>query len=153
MINIVNGNIVFAKEDIIGHQVNCKGVMGSGVAYQLRNEYPAIFPPYQQYCRTLGNELLGKVQLITVSSGKYILNMFGQDGYGRDKQYTNIAALEECIAKLYTYATENGLTVALPYGIGCGRGGADWNIVYSILCKYFGESDGSTQLVLYKYKG
>ncbi|WP_396136111.1 hypothetical protein [Brevibacillus brevis] len=31
-VKIVNGDLLQATEDIIGHQVNCQCVMGSGVA-------------------------------------------------------------------------------------------------------------------------
>lgn len=31
-VKIVNGDLLHATEDIIGQQVNCQGVMGSGVA-------------------------------------------------------------------------------------------------------------------------
>ena len=37
MIKIIEGNIVNAKTDFIIHQVNCQGVMGSGVAKALRD--------------------------------------------------------------------------------------------------------------------
>lgn len=50
MIQVIAGDITKAKENIIGHQVNCKGVMGSGVALDLRNKYPAIFDPYKNNC-------------------------------------------------------------------------------------------------------
>ena len=32
MIKVVNGSLLDATEDILCHQVNCQGVMGSGVA-------------------------------------------------------------------------------------------------------------------------
>ena len=37
MIKIIEGNIVNANTDFIIHQVNCQGVMGSGVAKALRD--------------------------------------------------------------------------------------------------------------------
>lgn len=36
MIKIIQGDLLEAKENIIAHQVNCKGVMGSGVAKQIK---------------------------------------------------------------------------------------------------------------------
>lgn len=150
MINIVEGNVVFAKEDIIAHQVNCKGVMGSGVAADLKNKYPAIFEPYKNNCIANKSNLLGKVQLLMMNDNKLIANMFGQDNYGMDKQYTEIDKLEACFFKLYKYAIEHNLSIAMPYNIGCGRGGADWNIVYPILEKYFNVPGSRIQLTLYK---
>lgn len=152
MVSIKEENIVNAIEPIIAHQVNCKGVMGSGVAKDLRNEYQEIFPSYFKYCRSQGSKLLGKIQMIKIREEKFICNMFGQDGYGYDKQYTNIESLSECIYKVYKYARDNKLySVAMPYGIGCGRGGANWEEVYSILRKYFNEPRNRVHLILYKY--
>ena len=36
----------------------------------------------------------------------------------------------------------------MPYGIGCGLAGGDWEIIYNILCKIFGNENHS--LTLYK---
>lgn len=36
MVEIVRGDITQAKEDIIGHLVSCKGVMGGGIAKQIK---------------------------------------------------------------------------------------------------------------------
>ena len=150
MIQVIAGDVTKAKENIIGHQVNCKGVMGSGVALDLRNKYPAIFEPYKNNCAAYGNSLLGKVQVLTMGDNKLIANMFGQDAYGTDKQYTEIDKLEACFFKLYKYAIEHNFSIAMPYGIGCGRGGADWNVVYPLLEKYFSVPGSRIQLTLYK---
>lgn len=42
-VKIVNGDLLDASEDIFGHQVNCQGVMGSGVALALRRKYATFF--------------------------------------------------------------------------------------------------------------
>ena len=47
MIKTVNGNILEATEDIICHQVNCQGVMGSGLAKQIRSKWPSVFADYK----------------------------------------------------------------------------------------------------------
>ncbi|WP_411668007.1 hypothetical protein [Bacillus subtilis] len=39
MIKIIQGDLLEAKENIIAHQVNCKGVMGSGIALQIKKKY------------------------------------------------------------------------------------------------------------------
>lgn len=126
--------------------------MGSGVALSLKKAYPAIFPGYKKYCNNLGSALLGKIQMLTMSNGKIICNMFGQDAYGYDKQYTDIDSLEICFEKVRDYAISNNIsTVAMPYGIGCGRGGADWAEVYKLLEEYFNNPLWPINLTLYKY--
>ena len=39
MIKIVKSNILDATEDIICHQTNCFGIMGSGLAKQIKEKY------------------------------------------------------------------------------------------------------------------
>ena len=51
---------------IIAHQVNCMGVMGSGVAKQVKEKYPSAFHDYQALCQANCNNrrsLLGIAQI------------------------------------------------------------------------------------------
>lgn len=137
-----------AKENIIGHQVNCKGKMGSGVAKQVRAKFPIV---YEEYIDLVDKdvELLGKVQTVKVGKKKYIANLFGQDNYGFNDgiQHTNTRAIFKCFQTLRKVAERNNVSVALPYGIGCYRGGADWAEVERLLITAF---DGY-EVTLYKY--
>ena len=44
------GNLLDAQTDVIAHQVNCQGVMGSGVAKQIRDKWPRVYDSYVTYC-------------------------------------------------------------------------------------------------------
>lgn len=152
MIKIINGDLLQAKEDIIAHQVNCQGVMGSGVAKQIREKFPDAYSDYKTmvdyHKKAEGGtkELLGKVQAVKINS-KWICNIFGQHAYGHDgKLYTSTDSLYEAFKTIRTYAERVGLSVALPYMIGCYRGGADWKLVEDLLLKAF---DGY-EVTLYK---
>jgi hypothetical protein len=57
--------------------------------------------------------------------------MYSQDGFGRDKQFTDYNALRECFQKVRHYA--GGRTVYIPYRIGCGLGGGNWEEVSAII--------------------
>lgn len=98
MINIVKGNLLEAIEDIIGHQVNCQGVMGSGVAKLLRENYSNLYPSYKQFCNNYNpHELLGKCHIVKTGP-KHTANLFGQLNYGRRKvRYTDYEALKESL--------------------------------------------------------
>lgn len=150
MIKIVNGNILNAKENIIGHQVNCIGVMGAGLAKQIRNKYPVVFKEYKKFVDSQSNKynLLGAQQLVSISEQKYISNLFGQKGIGRFQQQSDYEALESSLTKLLYLAETSNLSVALPHGVGCGLAGGDWDIVYEIIDKVF-QDYGVT---LYKFK-
>ncbi len=139
MVVIKEGNVFDSSADIICHQVNCQGVMGSGVAKEVRERYPNVYEEYRKLCETHNSYtagLLGTAQIVPVDDAhsRYIVNCFGQDKYGYDgAQYTSIGALMEAFAFIAENARRNGLKVAMPYKIGCCRGGADWDTVKKII--------------------
>ena len=74
------------------------------------------------------------------------MSLFAQNKYGYDgKQYTDIEAFRDGLRYISQHfevwrekmgLSEKNLhqiSVALPYKIGCGRGGADWEVVYKII--------------------
>ena len=133
MIMIVKGNLLNATEEIIAHQVNCQGVMGAGLALQIRNQFPSSYGAYKSVCNMKKpSELLGKIMMVGIED-KIICHMFAQLRYGRDKQHTDYNALRDCLASLNKHASAEKKSVALPYGIGCGLAGGDWNVVYQII--------------------
>lgn len=140
MIKIIDGDLLESTADIIAHQVNCQGKMNSGVAKQIREKYPSVFYAYKNQCDLYLNNpegLLGMIQDIAVEKNRRIVNLFGQLGYGYDgKQYTNISALKEAMIELRSHLLESE-TLAMPYKIGCCRGGASWDKVYNIIEEVF----------------
>lgn len=133
-IEVIEANILTAKEDIIVHQVNCLGVMGAGLALQIKRKYPLVYDKYKIACiNNESKDLLGKIQMIKVDNNKIICNLFGQLNYGRNKIQTDYEAINKCYDKLYRYAKLNNLTVAIPYNIGCGLAGGDWAKVLNII--------------------
>lgn len=154
MIAIVNGNLLDATEDIIGHQVNCQGVMGSGVAKQIRATYPFVYDQYKMMADELEGsreDLLGWCQF--VDTGKHLVaNLFSQLNYGRDKSvlYTDYEALRVALILLKVHAMYHNLSVALPFNIACGFANGDWDgVVYPMLEEIFLDYS----LTLYKYEG
>ncbi|MEK4118059.1 macro domain-containing protein [Paenibacillus sp. FSL K6-1566] len=147
MIKMVEGSLLEAAEDILGHQVNCQGVMGSGIAKLLRNKYPSLFPAYKEFCQNHDpHDVLGKC-LIVKTDNKSVANLFGQLNYGRQKvRYTDYEALKESLAALKTEAQKDGLSVALPFNIGCGLANGDWSVVYGIIEDVFHDYE----VTLYK---
>ncbi|GLF90674.1 Appr-1-p processing protein [Bacillus safensis] len=145
MIKTVDGNILEASENIICHQVNCKGVMGAGLAKQIKSKYPNVYKEYKQLCTEQGDDLLGSVQLITTNDGKTIANLFAQVGYGRTRKQTDYDALRSCFQHLKDTVThsheENQTSIAIPYGIGCGLAGGDWTIVEEMMEEILGDCE------------
>ena len=50
MIHYVQGDITKSDCDIICHQVNCQGVMNSGVAKAIREKWPEVYDNYKRWC-------------------------------------------------------------------------------------------------------
>lgn len=144
MVKIIKGDLLKSQSEIIAHQVNCLGVMGSGVAKQIREKYPEVYDEYIEFCVDYSDKsLLGMTQAIKTTNGRIVVNLFGQNDYGRDgKQYTDIDALRQCFNSLYTYALRNDIkTIAMPYKIGCGLGGGDWEEVLTLILSVFKDVD------------
>lgn len=137
MIEFVKDDLLNAKEDFICHQVNCKGVMGAGVAKQISDKYPQVKYQYQERCRLFKPdekyELLGKVQTVKINDRQYVLNIFGQFNYGRDKNhtYTSYPALMKAMKTIRL----PGKTYAFPNHFACGLAGGNWDTVLAIIEK------------------
>ncbi|MBO5000015.1 MAG: macro domain-containing protein [Bacteroidaceae bacterium] len=135
------GNVFDTGAHVICHQVNCKGVMGGGIALTIKRKYPSVFSAYKAMCKKMTPEsLLGKIQPCICGGAKeiWIINMFAQNEFGTDKRQTDYEAFEACCRELREWAILNGhKKIAMPHGIGCGLAGGDWNVVLNILKKVF----------------
>lgn len=138
MIKEVKGNLLEAKEFIIAHQVNCKGVMGAGVAKQIKEKLlpKEAFTKYYILCKQYpANILLGHVQLCHIHTNgqpKIIANLFAEDVPAGKKLDTNYKALQKCLDQLFE---DKHCTFALPGYLGCGLAGGDWDLVYDMIVK------------------
>jgi O-acetyl-ADP-ribose deacetylase (regulator of RNase III) len=160
MILNFNGDVLTADVDIIAHQVNCKGVMGSGVAKQIAELYPSILTDYILICNTKGQNCLGHILYSYPFENRNIIiaNLFGQYSYGHeDRVYTDIKALEKCFMSLVNIKNEipsfrrkDVVKIAIPYKIGCHRGRENWNNVYKIIENLFSDNTDA-ELQIWKY--
>lgn len=151
----VNGDVLSAFNDgydVVAHQSNCMGAMGAGLAKQIRNEFPNVYQEYTRLCgRQKSEQLLGKCQLVKINDreDKYIANLFGQLDYGGKKKNTDYQKLRHSLQVLKMNMLYKSLSaVALPYGIGCGLAGGNWEKVKSIIQE---ELDDTFDVRLYKY--
>lgn len=165
MIKIVDGDIFQSKADAILHQVNCQGVMGSGVAKQVREKYPVVFQWYKlrcdedkkvrERCGLIKSTLLGLAQICYKEDylvgdpnmdTQAIVNLFAQDKYGYDGQcYTDYDALRKCLE--YVNRIFKGRSVAIPYLMACHRGGGDWDKVSKMIEETLSDCD----VTFYRY--
>jgi O-acetyl-ADP-ribose deacetylase (regulator of RNase III) len=123
---VIECDIFKAPADYIVHQVNCRGVMGAGLAKQVRILNPKLYDIYQSHCRNYKpTDLLGKSFIYN-----NIISVFGQLNYGRDKSvvYTDYAALKNAFCAIHKRLPIDK-SIAFPHYMGCGLGNGDWRIV------------------------
>ena len=142
MITIKEANLLDATENILIHQVNCQGVMGSGVAKAIRDKWPNVYAEYRAI--PFHNEMLGQVQFVEIGKEKWVANLFSQFDYVRVytqnstvAQNTDYGAMVSGFSYIARLCKKGHFSVAMPYGIGCARGGADWSVVMNIIEKCF----------------
>lgn len=152
MLKIRSGNVLNSKADVVLHQVNCYGVMGEGMAKQVKERYPAVYDGYRWYIESekrkdengYKRKLMGSIYAVEVQNpvthkAQTIVNLFGQKGYGTDKRRTNYYALEECLDRVNEQFA--GKKVAIPYKMSCGLGGGRWKIVQPMIEKCLKDCD------------
>ena len=134
----VNGDLLNSKAELLLQQVNCQGVMGSGVAKAIRDKWPVVFDKYKEMCDDW-SDLLGCVLPVQVNDTQKVMNMFAQDNFGYDgERYTSYDAIDTCLQKVANYCKLHEVkTIALPYHMSCDRGGANWNIIMEMIAQHF----------------
>ena len=134
----LNMSILDVEEGIVCHQVNCQGVMGAGLALQIRKKWPIVYDRYRKYV-AFHTHLLGKLQLVTINNDLIVANIFGQDRYGRIKRYTDYNALRSALNTLAKWLdthlnlTGQKMPVYFPVGMSCKLAGGDWYLVKSMI--------------------
>ena len=128
----IYGNLLEIKEGIICHQVNCQGVMGAGIALQIKKKWSQVFEDYlcayrQQITK---KNLLGTVVITQVTPELKVASIFGQDYYGASG-WTDYIALHK--AAIYLKENYPDTPIYIPYHMGCGLAKGDWSSVLDAL--------------------
>lgn len=149
MIQYITKDVTTVTRGIICSQVNCQGVMGSGVALAIRNRWPEVFDEYygmfEQYKKYPWQQL-GQAQIVECfPENVYVTNLFGQYDFGISGQrYTEYGSLLSAFEDLNTWLYQNDLRtedIYIPYKLGCDRGGGDWNIVSQMIKDIFNTDE------------
>lgn len=130
------GNIFDSMANVICHQVNCQGVMGAGIAKEIRKRFPIVYEEFQETYKSKENKL-GNIDVVDVCYGnRFIVNMYSQDNYlPRGVQHTDYEAFRTCLSEIkgVFFNKRKEITIAFPHGIGCGLGGGDWKTIMQII--------------------
>lgn len=143
-------DIFDAPIDMLAHQANCMNTMGSGIARKIREKFPEA---YEADCKTIKGDAkkFGTFSFAKIVSPnnnprlRYVVNIYSQYNFGRDKRYTDYEAVycgfTSLRDKLLLKNNDTvDVVVGIPWRYGCNVAGGDWNVVEAIINSVFGES-------------
>ena len=129
------GDMFKGGHKYLAHGCNAQGVMGSGVARIVRDNYTFAYDEYVA-AHSRSPLVMGEVITAVDTEGTTIFNCITQNKYGTDQRYANYGAIQSCIRKIDDYMLANVFLcereVAFPM-IGAGLAGGDWSIIAGII--------------------
>jgi O-acetyl-ADP-ribose deacetylase (regulator of RNase III) len=150
MIEIVKGDLLHAKERYIAHQTNCVTRFPHGLSEKIFAKYPNSdcyrkrrpIPGSigKNCCRVEDQAVPGSIEICHNGDNNHIvINLFGQYLPGKSGKYTHCYRsdypdsysdrqryFQQTLHAIETNPEING-PVAMPYLIGCGLAGGNWN--------------------------
>ena len=164
MIKFFDGDLLKSGCDIICHQVNEWGVMGAGIAKQIKEKYPKAFADYTNAIKEAKSK--GKnLPLLALSKqpdGVIVANMFTQRNGKTDLELLRNAAIfllmqifDLFMTKLKFKETtgvffDRPFRVGIPYKYGCCIAKGDWESILKIWEDVFRELE-YIDLEVWKY--
>ena len=145
----VRGDLLAYDAKVRCHQVNCKGVMGAGLAKQVKEKYPEAYEQYKAMCDQFGSSLLGHPQFVICHDGTVMANLFAQDGHGTDAVQTVMGALDDCLSQVANFCFRIDAKPAFPKLMGCGLAGGNWDDVSKLIAQYFDFKSAGCTIVEY----
>ncbi len=120
-----------APAQTVVNTVNCVGVMGKGLALEVRRRFPTAYQKYVAVCKQ-GALTIGRLQLVRTKD-KWVLN-FPTKVHWRGKSRLNY--IEEGLKKFASTYKRRGIkSIAFP-PLGCANGGLDWKQVQPLMERY-----------------
>ena len=142
-LNIIKKDLIKAfKENeinVIIQQCNVFCTQGSGLAKNIRQEYPEVYNVDAATIKgdrsKLGTFTHAVINRENISPVGYIINLYGQYAYGKGLQ-TDYDAQRKGFKNIVEFLNNCGsvdtIKIGLPL-IGCGLAGGDWNVVQQII--------------------
>lgn len=145
MIKERKGDLLQTDAPMIAHQVNCRGVMGAGIARRIRKYLLTVgqYREYQQLCKKNKENLLGACYLTQqIDALRYVAHLFAENVPTGNRLDTEYWALRQSLTSMMFLAAQKEVSqIAIPGYLGCGLAGGDWELVYNrILVPLFSKS-------------
>ncbi len=140
------GDLLRADVDALVNAVNCRGVMGKGLALQFKKTFPEVFAAYQAACDA-GGVRIGQMHVVErQSSPRFVINFPTKDDWRKPSKLEFIeAGLIDLVEQVKLHRIES---LAIP-PLGCGLGGLDWGIVRPMIVEAFAPLSG-VRVVLFE---
>jgi len=151
MLSEEEGSLLDADAEALVNTVNTVGIMGKGIALQVKQAYPGNFRAYEAACRR-GDVRLGAMftyETGLLDSPRYIIN-FPTKGHWRAK--SKLSDIAAGLADLRRVIQDRDIrSIAVP-PLGCGNGGLDWRDVRPLITEVLGDLP-EVNVMLYPPKG
>lgn len=139
MLATLTGDITRHSAEVLVNTVNRVGVMGRGVALDMKTAFPEIMPAYLAACNS--RKWAAFPYFHTLQQGPRAgtrVAMVATKRHWRDP--SKLGDVAEQIDALYVLCKRQGIaTIAIP-PLGCGLGGLDWAVVRPMIAARF-EAD------------
>ena len=145
MFKYITGDLLHSSASALVNTVNCEGVMGKGIAYQFKQQYPENFKDYKRACQS-GALRPGKLHTFHEGS-KLIINFPTKNCWRDPSQMEYIeSGLDELTQFIYSH---NVKSIAIP-PLGCGNGGLAWSDVRKVIEYKLSDVSQGREIFLYE---
>jgi O-acetyl-ADP-ribose deacetylase (regulator of RNase III) len=144
-ISEISGNIFDSSCQTIVNTVNCRGVMGRGIAFEFKHRFPSMFKKYAEACdqKKLSP---GTLQLFKTTT-PWVLNFPTKDDW---KFPSKLEYIESGLKKFSdTFNKRNISSIAFPL-LGTSNGGLKWDDVGPVMYRYL-EPLNNLDVEIYHY--
>lgn len=135
-----SGDILAAADlEAIINPVNCRGVMGRGLAALFAIRYPQIVMPYRQACNTglLSTETVFIQRVSRHQLPAYVVNLATKQDW---RHPSRLEWIQTGLADMYRQLAELEVgSVGIP-ALGAGLGGLDWEQVLTVIKRHSADN-------------
>lgn len=143
-VRVLHGDIFRSSTQTLTNPINCRGVMGGGLALEFRNRFPVMYQDYVARCRR-GEVKVGRPYVWRNPAEPSVLNFPTKDDW-RDP--SKLEYVEEGLRYLANHYREMGVvSLAMP-ALGCGLGGLEWSKVRPLMERELSNLDIPVEILL-----
>lgn len=140
--SIIEKDLLTVQNGVIVSSVNAIGPMG-GLAGAIKRKWPIVEKQYLQYLLENSNNgypaftVLGKCQVIPVTSNLSVANIFGQWHVSSAERQTDYMAIHHGLEALQYDFQFKDIDIYFPYKFASDKGGGKWEYVLEIIEYHF----------------